>query len=50
LQIVVGLTVVTFGTGLTVTTMLVALPEQEFAVGVTIYVTVPAVIPGLVSV
>jgi uncharacterized protein Usg len=50
LQIVVGLIVVTFGVGLTVTTILSAVPGQEFAVGVTIYVTVPAVVPGLVSV
>jgi hypothetical protein len=36
LHIVVGLDVVTFGVGLTVTTMLVGLPEHELAVAVTI--------------
>ena len=33
--------------GFTVTTMLTGVPEQEFTVGVTIYVTVPAANPGL---
>ena len=50
LQIVVGLAVVTFGFGFIVTTMFVGAPGQPFADGVTIYVTVPAVVPGLVSV
>jgi len=36
LQIVVGLAVVTFGVGLTVTIKLVGLPGHELAVGVTI--------------
>jgi len=36
LQIVRGLAVVTFGVGLTVTTMLVGIPGHELAVGVTI--------------
>jgi hypothetical protein len=36
LQMVSGLTVVAFGVGLTVTTMLIELPGHEFAVGVTI--------------
>ena len=36
LQMVVGLTVVTSGEGLTVTTMLVGIPGHELAVGVTI--------------
>ena len=49
LQIVVELAVVTFGVGLTVTTKFVALPGHELAVGVTIYVTVPAVVPELIS-
>ena len=35
LQIVVGLMVVTFGVGFTVTTMFVAFPGQPFADGVT---------------
>jgi hypothetical protein len=48
LHIVVGLAVVTFGVGLTVITMLTGAPGQEFAVGVTIYVTEPAVVPELV--
>jgi hypothetical protein len=38
------------GVGLTVTTILVGLPGHELAVGVTIYVTVPAVVPPFVSV
>ena len=50
LQIVVDPTDETLGVGLTVTTMLAGVPEQEFAVGVTIYVTVPAVLPGLTSI
>ena len=49
LQIVVGPTFVTFGVGLTVTTTFTGVPEHELAVGVTIYVTVPAEIPGLIS-
>ena len=36
LQIIRGLAVVTFGVGLTVTTMLVGIPGHELAVGVTI--------------
>lgn len=48
LQIVSGLADVTFGVGLTVTIMFDVIPGQEFAVGVTIYVTVPEVAPGLV--
>ena len=36
LQIVVGLAVVTFGVGFTVTTMFVVIPEQVLAEGVTI--------------
>jgi hypothetical protein len=36
LHMVVALAVVTFGIGLTVTTMLAGLPEHELAVGVTI--------------
>ena len=36
LHIVDGPRVVTFGVGLTVTTMLTGVPEHEFAVGVTI--------------
>ena len=50
LQIVVGLIVETFGSGFTVTIIFEALPGHEFADGVTINVTVPAVIPGFVSV
>jgi hypothetical protein len=48
LQIVVGPTAVTLGIGLTVTTTFTGMPEHELAVGVTIYVTVPAEIPGLI--
>lgn len=43
------LVVVTSGVGLTVTIILLVIPGHELAVGVTIYVTVPAVVPGLVS-
>jgi len=50
LQIVVGLAVVTFGVGLTVTTKFTGLPGQVFAIGVITYVTVPEVAPGLVNV
>jgi hypothetical protein len=50
LQIVNGLAVVTFGVGLTVTTKFVTLPAQLLAVAVTLYVTVPAVVPPLASV
>jgi hypothetical protein len=38
------------GRAFTVTTMLVGVPGQELAVGVTIYVTVPSVVPGFISV
>jgi hypothetical protein len=48
LHIVSGLADVTSGVGLTVTIMFEVIPGHEFAVGVTIYVTVPAVEPGLV--
>jgi len=41
---------VTFGTGLTVTTTVKVLPTQLAAVGVTVYVAVPTVVPLLVSV
>jgi len=50
LQIVVWPNEVTFGTGLTVTVMLTGAPEHEFAAGVTTYVTVPGVIPGLTTI
>jgi hypothetical protein len=49
LQIVVGPAVVTLGVGLTVTTTFTGVPEHELADGVTIYVTVPIEIPGLIS-
>jgi len=49
LHIIVGLDVVTFGIGFTVTTIFVGIPGHPFANGVTIYVTVPAVVPGLLS-
>lgn len=47
LQIVVGPVYVTLGVGLTVTIMSTGDPGHELAVGVTLYVTVPAVVPGL---
>jgi len=50
LQIVVGLTVVTFGVGFTVTIISTGVPGHELAVGVTLYVTVPGVVPGLTSI
>jgi len=50
LHMVVGPVVVTFGAGLTVTNMFFGMPGQPFAEGVTIYITVPAVVPGFVSV
>jgi hypothetical protein len=50
LHIVVKPAVATLGEGLTVTTTLVAAPGHEFAVGVTMKVTDPAVVPELVSI
>jgi len=50
LQIVVVLVVETFGVGLTVTVILTGVPGHELAVGVTIYMTEPAVLPGFVSI
>jgi hypothetical protein len=47
---VVGLTVDTFGVGLTVTTTFIGIPGHPLAVGVTIYITVPDVASELVSV
>ena len=49
-QIVAVVAVVTTGLGLTVTVIVDAVPAQPFAVGVTIYCTVPAVVPALVNV
>ena len=47
-QMVEVAAVVTVGFGLTVTVMVSAVPGQPVNVGVTIYCTVPAVVPGLV--
>ena len=52
LQIVAVFAVMTIGVGLTVTVIIVGVPTQEpvVAVGVTIYSTVPEVVPlGLVN-
>jgi hypothetical protein len=40
----------TTGIGLTVTTTLIGVPVQEFAVGVIVYVAVPVVVPVVVNV
>ena len=49
-QIVAVVAVVTTGLGLTVTVIVEAVPVQPLAVGVTIYCTVPAVVPAFVNV
>ena len=48
-QIAAVVAVVTAAFGLTVTVIVVAAPAQVFAVGVTIYCTVPADVPELVN-
>ena len=49
-QIIAVGKVVTTGLGLTVTVIVEVVPVQLFAVGVTIYCTVPDVVPAFVNV